>query len=53
MRKKDPKFIAQLYLLSASEILWIRSKQVMCLPGFIDYSLVDGVCAWTFKGDSR
>lgn len=41
MRKKDPKFIAQLYLLSASELLWIRAKQVMCSPGFIDYSCLD------------
>ena len=41
MRKKDPKFIAQLYLLSASELLWLRAKQVMCSPGFIDYSCLD------------
>ena len=38
---EDPKFIAQLYLLSASELLWIRAKQVMCSPGFIDYSCLD------------
>ena len=41
LRKKDPKFIAQLYLLSASELLWIRAKQVMCSPGFIDYGCLD------------
>ena len=41
MRKKDPKFIAQLYLLSASELLWLSAKQVMCSPGFIDYSCLD------------
>ena len=41
MRKKDSKFIAQLYLLSASELLWLRAKQVMCSPGFIDYSCLD------------
>ena len=41
MRKKEPKFIAQLYLLSASEFLWIKAKQVMCSPGFIDYGCLD------------
>ena len=41
LRKKDPKFIAQIYLLSASELLWIRAKQVMCSPGFIDYGCLD------------
>ena len=29
-RMKDSKFIAQLYLLSASELLWLRAKKVMC-----------------------
>ncbi len=42
LRKKDPKFIAQIYLLSASELLWIRAKHVMCSPGFIDYSQPQG-----------
>ena len=41
MRKRDPKFIAQIYLLSASEVLWTRAKQVMCAPGFIDYGCLD------------
>jgi len=60
LRKKDPKFIAQIYLLSASELLWIRAKQVMCSPGFIDYLLlpaivvalylVGGFSMWTVKG---
>ena len=41
MRNKDPKFIAQLYLLSASEPLWMRARQVMYVPGFVDYSCLD------------
>ena len=41
LRKKDPKFVAQLYLLSASELLWIKAKRVMCAPGFIDYGCLD------------
>lgn len=41
MRKKEPKLIAQIYLLSASELLWMRAKQVMCAPTFIDYSCLD------------
>lgn len=35
LRKKDPKFIAQIYLLSASELLWLRAKQVMCSPALL------------------
>ena len=40
LSKKDPKFIAQIYLLSASELLWISAKQMMRSPGFIDYGFL-------------
>ena len=37
VKNKDYELIAQVFLLSATESLWIKAKQTICTTGFIDY----------------